>query len=76
MLYSDFLEVLIPIRLEPIFFFPLLIELGHHFADAALEALLEHEIVFVTRLDDGFMMKCILYLNFRANFIILYFTFD
>ena len=70
MLNRDFLQVLLPILLEPLLFLPLLIELRHDVVQTLLEALLELVIVFIAGANNRLVMVCVLDFDL-AGYLIL-----
>lgn len=70
MLNRDFLQVLLPILLEPLLFLPLLIELGHDVVETLLEALLELVIVFIAGANYRLVVVCVLDFDLAGDLIL------
>lgn len=68
-LLGDFFEVLAPVLCESDVLSAVAVVLAHNALDGLLESLLEQDVVFIPRLDDGFVVGGVLHLHFTADLV-------
>lgn len=69
MLLGDFFEVLAPVLCESDVLSAVAVVLAHNALDRLLESLLEQDVVFIPRLDDGFVVGSVLHFHFTADLV-------
>ena len=66
----DFLEVALPVCIEPVLLVPIAVEFVHQSGNRHVEAALEHVVELVPRLHDRLVVRCILHCDFCVDFVL------